>query len=52
VLMCVLAAVGYHTVPLVKALLIIMYPVAKPIALALDLILGKEIGTFYTKGEV
>ena len=46
------AGLGSRLVPLMKVLVILFYPIAKPLALVLDLLLGEEIGTFYTKQEV
>ncbi len=39
-------------VPLVRVIMFLFYPIAKPVALTLDCLLGKELGTLYTKKEV
>lgn len=44
-------AVGANTVWLVRIIMMALYVVTKPLALALDWILGKEMGTIYTKNE-
>lgn len=43
--------VGAFFVPVVRVLLFLFYPFAKPIALALDRALGAEIGTLYSREE-
>jgi metal transporter CNNM len=44
--------VGYHAIPLVKVILFLFYPVAKPIAMILDCVLGKELATIYSSAEM
>jgi metal transporter CNNM len=44
--------VGYHTTPLVKFIMLIFYPVAKPIAVVLDCVLGQELATIYSSSEL
>jgi len=44
--------VGYRTVPLVKVIIIIFFPIAGPLAFVLDKLLGHEIGTTYSKAEM
>ena len=44
--------VGSFFVPVVRFLIMIFYPFAKPIAAGLDRALGQEIGTLYSKEEV
>ncbi len=46
------AELGYRVVPLVRVIIFLFYPVAKPVAMTLDCLLGKELGTLYTKKEV
>ncbi len=44
--------IGAFCVPLVKVLIVIMYPVTKPITMLLDIVLGEELGTIHSKGEL
>lgn len=44
--------VGSATVPLVRIIRGIMYPVAKPLAFCLDWALGAELATTYSSGEM
>ncbi len=43
---------GSKTAPLVKALMLIGHPLTKPIAVAIDKLLGKEIYTRYSKKDL
>jgi metal transporter CNNM len=43
---------GARTAPFVRIVMILMYPIAFPIASALDWILGDELPTIYTKKEL
>lgn len=43
---------GAITAPFVQFILLLTYPVARPISLALDYILGHEIPTVYSKNEL
>jgi Cyclin M transmembrane N-terminal domain len=43
--------IGSRAVPLVKCIMIIFYPIAKPLALALDYALGEELATTYSGKE-
>lgn len=43
--------IGAKTVPIVRVIMVVLYPVAAPLAWALDKIMGEEIGTYYTKSE-
>ncbi len=45
-------ALGARLVPLVRALIIILYPVSAPIAWVLDRVLGEELPTIYSKPEL
>ncbi|KAF0694989.1 Aste57867_14158 [Aphanomyces stellatus] len=45
-------AIGAKALPIVYLLIGIMYIFAKPIAMALDCIVGKDIGTIFTKCEL
>eukprot|EP00013_Stygamoeba_regulata_P020504 CAMPEP_0177657806 /NCGR_PEP_ID=MMETSP0447-20121125/16422_1 /TAXON_ID=0 /ORGANISM="Stygamoeba regulata, Strain BSH-02190019" /LENGTH=629 /DNA_ID=CAMNT_0019162267 /DNA_START=234 /DNA_END=2123 /DNA_ORIENTATION=- len=45
-------AIGYYTVWLVWIFLIIMFPIAYPISAILNLVLGREIGTIYSRNEL
>eukprot|EP01047_Picozoa_sp_COSAG01_P051325 COSAG01_NODE_5284_length_4356_cov_305.532535_2_plen_402_part_00 len=44
--------IGAQTTCIVKIFIVILYPVAKPISLVLDKLLGDEMGTFFTKKEL
>lgn len=44
--------VGSATVPVVKCLLIIFYVITKPMSIALDWLLGKDIGIIYSSSEL
>ena len=44
--------VGEKAIPLVKVIIIILYPMAKPLAFCLDKLLGDELGTTYSKSEM
>ena len=45
-------AVGYYTMWIVWLLLIFLFPISWPISLLLDWILGREIGTIYSRKEL
>ena len=45
-------SLGARTVWLVNVFMVLLYPVAKPIALGLDKILGKELPTVWDKREI
>lgn len=44
--------IGAFFVPVVKVLLLCLYPIAKPLAFGLDYWLGAEIGTIHTRKEL
>ena len=44
--------IGSASIPLVRFYMIVLFPVAWPIALALDKLLGEEMGTVYNKKEL
>jgi len=44
--------IGMRAVPIVKVFLVIFWPLAKPLAFALDVMLGRELGTLYSKSEL
>ena len=44
--------VGSFFTPFLRIMILIMYPISKPISLALDHFLGEEIGTLYSKKEM
>jgi len=44
--------VGSATVPIVKFLLILFYIITKPLSMALDWMLGKDIGIIYSSSEL
>ena len=44
--------IGSRAVPLVKLLVILMYPITYFLALALDKVLGDELGTIHTRTEL
>jgi len=46
------AAVGYYSVWFVWGFLVLLLPLSYPISKILDLLLGREIGTVYSKEEV
>lgn len=45
-------AVGAHTVYIVYFFLVLFFPFAYPISFFLDLVLGREVGTIYSKNEL
>jgi metal transporter CNNM len=45
-------AIGYYAVPLVYVVMGVVFPLAFPIAKLLDVTLGVELGTVYTKREL
>ena len=44
--------IGAATIPIVIAFKWILFPIAKPIAMLLDRLLGAELGTVYDKGQL
>jgi len=44
--------IGSKTVPLVKVIMFLIYPVAKPLAFVLDKALGEELATTYSGAEM
>lgn len=44
--------VGARSIPLVRLFILFTYPVAKPMAWALDKVLGRELPTIYSKAEL
>ena len=44
--------VGKLTIPLVKVIMVLFYPLAAPLAYVLDKVLGHELGTTYSKDEM
>mmetsp|Transcript_12945 Transcript_12945/g.19982 ORF Transcript_12945/g.19982 Transcript_12945/m.19982 type:complete len:737 (-) Transcript_12945:116-2326(-) len=44
--------IGEATIPLVKILVILFYPICKPLSWVLDKVLGREIGTTYSSSEM
>jgi len=44
--------IGSRAVPLVKLLILLMYPFTKPLSAALDYVLGDELGTIHSKTEL
>eukprot|EP01138_Halocafeteria_seosinensis_P005415 gb/GECG01005536.1/.p1 GENE.gb/GECG01005536.1/~~gb/GECG01005536.1/.p1 ORF type:complete len:651 (+),score=85.60 gb/GECG01005536.1/:1-1953(+) len=42
---------GSASVPMMKVFLVLLYPVAKPMALIIDWTFGEELGRFYSKEE-
>ncbi len=44
--------VGSATAPIVELIMIVLYPIAKPIAWTLDKVLGEELRTIWTKREL
>ena len=45
-------AAGSKTVDLVRVFMVVLYPVVKPVSMALDKLLGAELGQMYSKGEL
>lgn len=45
-------AIGSRTVPIVRAIVCLVYPIAKPLALCLDYALGDELATTYSGAEM
>jgi metal transporter CNNM len=43
--------IGSHAVPIVKVIIVLFYPIAKPLALTLDYALGDELATTYSSKE-
>jgi len=46
------AAVGAHTIWLVKFFMLVTFPLSFPISKSLDFILGAELGTTFTRDAV
>lgn len=44
--------IGSLFVPLVRLIIILIYPVAKPLAFCLDMALGEELATTYSNSEM
>ena len=44
--------IGSRAIPIVKVIMFFLYVLAKPISVVLDKILGEEIGTVHSRGEV
>jgi metal transporter CNNM len=44
--------IGSKTVPIVRIIVVILYPVAKPLAFCLDYALGAELATIYSNAEM
>ena len=44
--------IGANTIWLTKAFLFLMFPIAYPISLLLDMVLGKEVGNMYSADEL
>ena len=49
---CLCAAIGAKAVPLVKIIQFLLFILAKPVSVALDVALGAEMGTTYSKGQI
>ncbi|OQS05476.1 hypothetical protein THRCLA_02397 [Thraustotheca clavata] len=45
-------AIGAKALPIIRVIIILFYIFAKPIALTLDWLIGKELGTLFTKCEL
>lgn len=43
--------IGAHAVPIVRVIMFLLYPVAKPLSMVLDYFLGAEMGTYYSRTE-
>lgn len=44
--------IGSRAVPIVKVIVVILYPLTKPLSMALDWCLGKELATTYSNAEM
>lgn len=44
--------VGEKTVPIVKVIMALLYPICKPLSMILNKVLGHEIGTTYSTSEI
>ncbi|KAF4669399.1 Metal transporter cnnm2 [Perkinsus chesapeaki] len=44
--------IGGAAVPVVRVCIVLLYPIAKPIALTLDCILGRDVGTIHSRSEL
>ncbi|KAL9191440.1 hypothetical protein ACHAXT_001146 [Thalassiosira profunda] len=44
--------IGEKTVPIVKVIIVLLYPICKPLSMVLNKILGHEIGTTYSTSEM
>jgi metal transporter CNNM len=44
--------IGSLSVPLMKCIICLFYPVTKPLSMALDFLLGQELATTYSNGEM
>eukprot|EP01012_Entosiphon_sulcatum_P058502 TRINITY_DN82584_c0_g1_i1.p1 TRINITY_DN82584_c0_g1~~TRINITY_DN82584_c0_g1_i1.p1 ORF type:complete len:569 (+),score=93.35 TRINITY_DN82584_c0_g1_i1:28-1734(+) len=44
--------IGGLSIPIVRFFIFVLYPVAKPISLVLDLVLGKNVGQIYDRNEL
>ncbi|KAF4656273.1 Metal transporter cnnm2, variant 2 [Perkinsus olseni] len=44
--------IGGIAVPVVRVCIVLLYPIAKPIALTLDCILGRDVGTIHSRSEL
>lgn len=44
--------VGEKAVPIMKVIIVLFYVIAKPLAVCLDKLLGRELGTIYSKAEM
>lgn len=44
--------IGAVCIPIVKALMFLMYPVTKPMSMLLDYVLGEELGTIHSRKEL
>ena len=38
--------------PLVRCIIVVLFPITKPLAFCLDVVLGQEFGTIYSKNEL
>mmetsp|Transcript_39317 Transcript_39317/g.53326 ORF Transcript_39317/g.53326 Transcript_39317/m.53326 type:complete len:655 (-) Transcript_39317:397-2361(-) len=44
--------IGSATIPIVKVIMFVLYPMTKPLAMILDKVLGDEIGSIHSTGEL
>lgn len=51
-MLMLIAAIGAHTIWIVKFFMVVTFVLSWPISKVLDKVLGHEVGTIYTKSQV